>query len=80
MELSSLYLTRCSYGEHKGQVSGEIIFAGDAGKVTLALGPKEAQEILRICAVRLVAQSQEIAVNLTAEVIESSSTPLLSKE
>ena len=80
MELDTIYMRRSAYGANKGLVSGEIEFTGNAGKVSLKLTPEHCAAILKIVAAQLVEQSKELATSLTADIIESSSTPLLSKE
>lgn len=79
MELERLYLTKETYGAHKGKISGKITFQGSAGEITLVLTHENAHEILRICADRLVEQSKEIAMNMTAAIIENAGSQLEDK-
>ena len=76
MELESLYMTVETYGPDKGRVKGSISFRGSAGKIELVLTHENAQEILRICADRLVEQSKEAAMSMTADIIENAGRQL----
>ena len=71
MELEALYLRKEQYGENKGKMTGSIEFASNGGKITLVLTSDNSREILRICADRLVEQSREVALQLTAHIIEN---------
>ena len=71
MELESLYLRKEPYGAKKGQMTGDIVFSNDGGKITLVLTAENSREILRICAERLVEQSREVATQMTAAIIEN---------
>ena len=79
MELESLYLTKETYGPDKGKVKGTISFRGSVGKIELVLTHENAQEILRICADRLVEQSREAAVSMTAAIFENAGAQLEDK-
>ena len=79
MELESLYLTKETYGPNKGKISGKITFQGNAGEISLVLTPANAQEILRICADRLVEQSREAAMSMTAAIIENAGAQIEDK-
>ena len=79
MELETLYLTKETYGTDKGLVKGSISFRGSVGKIELVLTHENAQEILRICADRLVEQSKEAAMSMTAAIFESVGTQLEDK-
>ena len=71
MELESLYLRKEQYGTDKGKMTGTIEFASNGGKITLVLTSENSREILRICADRLVEQSREVALQMTASIIEN---------
>ena len=70
MELESLVLDKSQYGEQKGRVTGTIRFRGEHGSIGLTLSPEDCNAILRLCADRLVAQSKQIATDMTASIIE----------
>jgi len=69
MQLTRLLVTRAEYGKDKGRLSGNVEFAGPNGKVELPLDEKLSHEILAICADGVVRASQQIATELTAQVI-----------
>lgn len=69
MQLTKLNINRAEYGRDVGKLSGTVEFSGPNGKVQLPLDEKLSQDILSICADGVVRASQEVATELTAQII-----------
>ena len=69
MQLTNLSVSRAEWGEDKGKLSGTVTFDGPHGKVQLPLDEKLSQDILAICADGVMRASQQIATELTAQII-----------
>jgi len=72
MKLQRLNIERESYGKDKGKLVGKITFSDDHGEVSIRLTEEHAHIILDVCADSLVATSQKIATEITANIIEAS--------
>ncbi len=69
MQLKQLQITRSEWGADKGKLSGAVKFMGPHGQVKLPLDEQLSQDILKICADGVVRASQQIATELTADVM-----------
>ena len=58
-----------SYDKCKGY-TGEITFDGPLGKVQIQTGDELSRRILKECAADIVAASKQVALELTASIIE----------
>jgi len=76
MKLEQLALTYCTYGVNNGKYTGAAKFENQYGSIELTLSPEMSAQILQICAEALVANSREVAANLTAAVIEQTTQAL----
>jgi hypothetical protein len=47
--MSTLYFTRCTYGENDGQYTGTISFANKKGEIKVNLDPKLSNTLLAAC-------------------------------
>ncbi len=56
---------------------GEITFEGSLGKVQIQIGEELSRNILSVCADAIVAASQQVARELTANVIEQVQAPAI---
>ena len=70
MELRSLYLTRETYGEKKGTLSGNLEVTTISGDIKIRLIGERAEQILAIVTEQLVETAKDVAENITREVIE----------
>ena len=70
MELSSLHLRRSGYGIDKGELTGSLVVTTMSGEVNLKLSGKNAEKILAVVADQLVEQAQEVAHNITRDILE----------
>lgn len=70
MILESLEIQRQRWGDYNGQTIGKIKFSSPAGEISLALGPDHIIKILAICADSLVVVSQDVAKNLTSQILD----------
>lgn len=50
MKLLNLSIERHTYGDKKGQFSGQATFTGDTGKITLNLNEHHIEQMLLVCA------------------------------
>ena len=69
LQLKQLMVMRSEYGSNKGQLSGTVSFQGPHGKVELPLDEQMSQDVINICADAIVRSAQEVATELTADVI-----------
>lgn len=79
MRLKSLTISRNDYGycdKEKDVLYGSIEYSGQYGEVKGNLTQQHCAEIIKLVAKAIVATSQDIANNLTAEVLEQSSQAL----
>jgi len=79
MILEKLEIERKRWGPQEGQLVGAIKFISPNGEVSLNLTQPHIQKILEICADSLIVISQEVAKELTAQVIEQAHVKVLSK-
>lgn len=56
---------------------GEITFEGALGKVQIHVGDDLSRSILKVCADQIVAASQQVAEQLTANIIEQVAAPAI---
>ena len=70
MELKSVSLNRLTWKEGK-PIEGDITFMAPIGEIKLVLTPQDCQDILKLLSHRLVQQTQDLARNMTANIIES---------
>ena len=71
MNLKSLQLERQVWGDMKGQITGKIEFDSPTAVIGLVITPEMSQRILAVVGDALVSVSQEAAVALKADVIQS---------
>ena len=72
MQMKNLYVRREEYGKDKGKLSGKVEFSSELGDVHLNLDEEMSRAIVQICSEAIVRAAQEVALNLTRTVIESS--------
>ena len=70
MQLRSIYLSRPGYGEDKDMLQGKFEITTQSGEITIKLDEEKAEQILRLITDQLVESAQEVANNLTKEIIE----------
>lgn len=71
LELDNLYISRITWGSDEGQLSGNITFKNQNGKIQLTLSDETCHQILHLCAQDLVLSAQEVAKNLISNVVDS---------
>ncbi len=71
MELKSVSIRRQTWLENK-PVTGEIEFQSPIGEIKLILTQEDCHQLLKLFSARLVAQTQAVANNMTASIIEQS--------
>ena len=77
MKLESINIHAArSYDKTTGYL-GEITFDGPLGKVQIRTGDELSRRILNECAEEIVAASQQVAEQLTANIIEQVAAPAL---
>lgn len=73
LELSAVRIEKENWGANAGQYLGEISFRGPHANVQLKIPHGMCQLILDMCAEQIMEVSQQIAVELRADAIESMS-------
>ena len=71
MMLDTLYLSRDTFGQNKGRLTGRVKFTNGAGEIQLNLAPDTAEKILAIVADALVDAARETAQAMTAQIINA---------
>lgn len=80
MKLEVLHIYNVTWahdGAQPGDYKGTVRFKGQTGEIQLKLPARFNQRILEIVAEELVAESRNLAQNLTAACIEAERTPKL---
>ena len=75
MKLQKLHLARQEYGKNVGELRGKVEFASEYGTVELALDEELSAQIVSLCADGIVRATQEVAKQMTADVIEGLALP-----
>lgn len=70
MKLESINIRAASRWDKFKGYKGEITFDGPLGKVQIQIGDDLSRRILNECAEELVAASQQVAHELTADILE----------
>lgn len=76
MTLESLQIQRMTYGANKGKMEGAIKFENPQGNVQIMLDDETCHRILVLCADGLVTTAKAVALDLTAEIINSATKSL----
>ena len=72
MRLDSVAITRNSYGPREGQYECIVTYQGDYGSaVKLQLQPEMTKRVLALVAEEMVRATQQVATDLTAEIIRA---------
>lgn len=71
MQFESMHVTRNTYGPRQGEYSGTMCITGYYGEIHLNLDGKLSAEIIKLVAESLVRASQDVANNMTKDIIES---------
>lgn len=66
MQLTSLNISFDDYGVHKGKYKGSAHFRGQYGAVEIVLTPDISDQVLKLCAEAIVANTKELAQTITA--------------
>lgn len=66
MQFEKLFISR----RYNGEISGNIEFAGDAGKIELSLNDASCKKMFAVIAEEMVAVSKDAADKLTAEIFK----------
>ena len=69
MQLESLHIRRETYGENRGKLQGDIVYQSPSGKIQVLLSDELSTKLLYIVAENMVETTQQLANQLTAEVI-----------
>ena len=77
MNIKELRIARQEYGEDKGKLMGQLKVDSQEGAITINLTHEHAQKVIAMCADSLVVVSKEVANEMTAELLEQSSVPLI---
>ena len=77
MKLETIYLTRTGYGPTPDQITGKVKVSTQSGEIELKLSPEHIRGVLALVADALVAQTRELATEMTTEVIEHAGQPML---
>ena len=77
MKLESITIRRPHSFEKERGYLGEITFDGPLGKVQINVGDDLSRRILKECADEIVAASQHVAQELTANIIEQVNVPAI---
>lgn len=75
MKLESIRLNAPSRWDKWTGYRGEVVFDGPLGKVQINVDGELSRRILEICADELVAAAQEVATNMTAEILSAADVP-----
>ena len=77
MKLERLVINAArSFDTFKGY-QGEITFDDEKGKVQIQTGDEMSRAILEVCAKELIAAAQQVAYELTANIIEQAEQPAI---
>lgn len=75
MKLTGIEMRREQYGEDKGKFKGHLTFNDDyQNRIQLVLDEEKCQAILILVADQLVKQTQQIAGDMTARIIEQATS------
>ena len=75
MKLESLTIRAAKNWEKFTGYAGEITFDGPLGKVQIQTGDELSRRILKECAAELVAAAEQVARELTAEIVDHVAAP-----
>ncbi len=77
MKLERITIRAAASYENASGYVGEITFGGPLGKVQIHTGDELSRRILQECAGEIVAASQQVAHELTANILEQVSVPAI---